>query len=324
MSEYNTTAITFVNPKDALLYFDYVIPMRPTAVALSTLLPPQATSKEDIAKILPILEEQGTKEKFNESVNDMFSTLRPDLRQSMAFIKELYAFDIGLMGFYMLRIMKSLKLDDNHALDSFKARLGEQANATTGSLRRDYECILKKYSLNGSHIECQPIFFGSPQNKDVTPTINFSEIKMIDTGSVTLKKIMEFRKDKHSMVKMRRFRLFVYDAYVGKDKSYVADDLLRRMNDYNEVVKSWGFETKLKAMSFVLSSKLTASCLGASFLSALFGSTIEKIATFSTALGIEIGQFTLELAKRNHEFRKLCREEPISYIADAKAKLEKE
>ncbi|HEY3913307.1 MAG TPA: hypothetical protein VGN61_02375, partial [Verrucomicrobiae bacterium] len=175
---------------------------------------------------------------------------------------------------------------------------------------------------NGFIIDCPPHFLKAETDNQSSPNVAIIGLNLIDVANVSIEKLTAFRNDSEARDKMRKFRLFVYDNYTGKEKGYIEDDILTRLADYNEVVKSWGFETKLKTMSFVLNSKLLPTALGASFLASIFGSTVEAIAAASTGVGLEIGRLTLELSKRKHELARIVRNNPISYIADAKAKLD--
>jgi hypothetical protein len=57
-------------------------------------------------------------------------------------------------------------------------------------------------------------------------------------------------------------------------------------------------------------------------VSSLMGNAQLAIEAFSTGTVIELGKLSLEYAKSKSEMRKICRENPISYIADAKNALE--
>ena len=82
---------------------------------------------------------------------------------------------------------------------------------------------------------------------------------------------------------------------------------------------------KEKSMSFLLHSKLFTAALAGSFLSPFFGTPEAIVAVVSAtagAVGIELGRLALQLKKQDFEMRNALKENPVSYIVDARAKLE--
>ena len=147
------------------------------------------------------------------------------------------------------------------------------------------------------------------------------EIRVIDTDNVPLSQIVEFRRDKETMEKMRAFRLFAYEQYSGKDRAYVEDDVQKRLADYEDAVRSSGFETKIKTLSFLFESKVLLGALTTSAVAVLMGNPSLAMEAFGAGTILEVGKLSLEYAKQRHALRKICRDNPISYIADAKRAL---
>lgn len=141
---------------------------------------------------------------------------------------------------------------------------------------------------------------------------------MIDMNKVRIAEIMEFRKDKEIINKMRNFRLFAYEQYRGKDRAYIDDDLLKRLHDYEEAVRSCGFETRERILSFLFDSKLLLGACATTAVALLMGNPQLAKEAFGTGAIIQVGKLSLEYAKQRHELRKICRENPISYVADIK------
>ena len=143
-----------------------------------------------------------------------------------------------------------------------------------------------------------------------------------DLTDATIPQILEFRKDKDAMAKMRKFRLFAYENYGGKDKAFIEDDIQQRLAEYNETVRACGFDTAVKTFSFLFESKLLLGAFAAAAVSSLMGNAQLAIQAFSAGTVIELGKLSLEYAKNKSEMRRICGENPISYIADAKKALE--
>src|SRR5262249_43810067 len=149
-------------------------------------------------------------------------------------------------------------------------------------------------------------------------SVSVHGIRVVDTDKVPLSQIIEFRRDKETMKKMRAFRLFAFEQYSGKDQAYIEDDLQRRLSDYEDAVKASGVDTKIKTLSFLFESKVLAGALATSAVALLMGDPRLAIEAFGAGTILEVGKLSLEFAKQRHELRKICRDNPISYIADAK------
>lgn len=156
---------------------------------------------------------------------------------------------------------------------------------------------------------------------DIEPDFGatMTSLHLIDADAISWAQVEAFRKDTVARSKLRRLRLFFIENYTGRDRRYVEDDLYRRIEDYDQVVRDWGFETRCQAISMFLSSKWLAAAASGSFISALTGSPITAIITAASGVAIEIGRFSLELSKQRHAIRKAARDNPLSYILDVQS-----
>jgi len=107
--------------------------------------------------------------------------------------------------------------------------------------------------------------------------ITLASKSIIEVDSVDWKQIMEFRKDREAREKLRRFRLFAYDNYLGKSKAYIEDDILQRMDDYETTVKQWRFETAEGAYNILFSPKTLAGTGAGAVLSTLSGAPVTAV-----------------------------------------------
>ena len=152
-------------------------------------------------------------------------------------------------------------------------------------------------------------------------SLSLAQLQLIDTTEVSWEHIMEFREDADSTKKLRKLRLFFHENYAGKDKNYVKDDLLQRIEDYHNTAKDWGFEMGVSSLSMLLTSPLTLASMGTSFAIILFGEPLSALATAGAGMGLEIGKISLNIAKEKRGLSKIQRDHPIAYIIDAKKKL---
>jgi hypothetical protein len=135
---------------------------------------------------------------------------------------------------------------------------------------------------------------------------------------------MEFRRDKDAMKKLRRFRLFANANYVRKSKAYVEDDLLQRVDDYETIVKQWGFETVEGTLNMLVSSKWLTGTAGA-LISTFFGAppavVLAAAAGAAPKAAIELSRVAIYLSKQRFMLRNTLKENPVSYLSYAKKKL---
>ena len=123
--------------------------------------------------------------------------------------------------------------------------------------------------------------------------------------------------------KLRRLRLFAFEKYAGRSKAFVEDDLLCRVAEYDEAVKLWGLETVHGTLTTVFSSKLSATVVGSTVLSALFAQPAAAIVSAAVGATVEVGHVALEFARRRYAVQRLTREAPVSFVSYAKSKLQR-
>jgi hypothetical protein len=151
--------------------------------------------------------------------------------------------------------------------------------------------------------------------EDVVVTL--MDLNLIDAEKASWEQIVEFRRSPEAMAKLRRFRLFAFTNYQGRDRAFVEDDILQRLADYSNTIAEWGFETRRGAFSALLSSKLLAGSITGSVISSLLGQPLPAIISAVGGVAIELGSIALGIEKRASELRKLVRENPVTYIRDA-------
>ncbi len=325
MERYHNTAIVFGNLKEALLHFEYVIPMNFTGQV--TGLQPQAGG-------------QGAVEQFKDSgmedYHEMFEVFQepasetrlypPQLAANPRFHPAVNIFD-GFLQNYMIRAI--------HGEDAFRRyieQLSEVINApqpvdprillpTLAGLERHFELMVKAFHLQDIPVDCSMF---EPKDESATTSNLFSaQIFAVDVEKVNIRQIMEFREDKDTMRKMRNFRLFAYQQYKEKERAFIEDDIEKKYSDYHDAIKASGFETTVKTLSFLMDSKLLAGTVATSVASLLMGNAQLAIAAFGAGAVLEIGKLSLEYAKQRHSLTKICGDNPISYIADARKRLGK-
>jgi hypothetical protein len=156
-------------------------------------------------------------------------------------------------------------------------------------------------------------------DEDITITI--SKIPLVDTSKASWNQIVELRKDKEAIKKLRNLKLFLHTNYEKKDRSFIEDDLSKRLDDYEATCKDWGFETRMSSFSAVIDSKNLHQTFALSAGAAIFGEPILGAGMVIAGAFAEIGKVCIEIAKKKHAFNKFKRRHELAYIIEAKEKL---
>jgi hypothetical protein len=330
MGEYHNTAIVFGDLKDALLHFEYVIPMNLSGASVG-LRPKAANSGPAVERFKELSLSMDGYRELNESFRnpeDVVKLFPPHLASAPQFEKARNTFE----GFLMMHMVKTI--EGQQTFEKYVKELANvvQANQpvdpnklcpTIEELQTLFTFIVNRYQLKNVPVDCSHFSLNDSSNDNFDNCLSATQIRVIDTTKVTIPQIMEFRKDREAMNKMRGFRLFAYEQYIGKNKAFIEDDIQKRLADYDEAVKACGFDTKVKTLSFLFESKCLIGTFAASAVSLLMGNAQLAAEAFGAGTVIELGKLSLEYAKNKSEMRKICRENPVSYIADAKKALEK-
>lgn len=180
---------------------------------------------------------------------------------------------------------------------------------------------MSRYSLSDIPVDSACSVLDEGSGVELAYQLRISDIKAIDTAKLTIPQILEFRKDGDLMNRMRSFRLFAYQQYRGKDRAFVEDDLQKRADDYEAAVKSSGFETRVKMLSFVLESKFLLGAVATSAASFLLGQPEVGVGAIGAGTVIEVGRLSLEYAKHKNAIAQICSANPVSYLSDLRTRV---
>jgi hypothetical protein len=185
------------------------------------------------------------------------------------------------------------------------------------------ERFLQDFSLRNLPLCTSPCYLGNAAETDSTDiSLTLASLQLIDTEKTSIEQLADFRRDPEMKHKLRRLRLFAYENYKGKSPAFIEDDLLKRLDDYAEVVKKSGFETKAAAWTNLMDSRLIQGGIAGSFLTAYLHAPSLTAASALLTTGITIGKVAVDLGKQKFALRKLMADNPVSYIDYAKKKLE--
>jgi hypothetical protein len=323
MQTYHNTALVFGSLKDALLHYEYVIPMNFTGQFMG--LRPSATGSIEKIKDPGMDDYHELGEVFGEP-DQLLKLYPPNLAAHPYFKSAVHMFD-GFLFSYMVKTSLGEDIFKSY-IDNLSQVVGSNAQAecdqlcpTAEGLQRLFGKLVKDFKLSDMPVDCSGFRLVDSIEIPDTNALTIHKIPMVNTEEIGFSQIMEFRRDSETMKKMRNFRLFAYEQYAGKDKAFVEDDIQRRYEDYLEAVRVSGFVTTTKMLTSLISSKLLMGSLATSAASLLLGNTQLAIGAFSSGAILEIGKLSFEFALQKQAIATICRDNPISYIAEATDKL---
>lgn len=294
MVNYSKTAIAVGSAKEALLYFDKIIPVN----LVLDFIGPMSRGER---LIFP--------EYFHEVIPQ-------NLRDNLQFLHGLADVNPAMHNFMRKYIQTKFHLKPEIVGLSY-----EEYDSVERIAAEMFFSFVDNFGLKALPLDCGGDFSADEEPDQTESVISLATLDLVDASSCSWEQINEFRRDEEAQDKLRRLRLFAYENYSGKSKDYIEDDILKRIADYDEAVKQWGFETTQGAVNMLLNSKIVGGALTGSLVSTLVGAPTLAVATAVSGSILEIGRIALEVTKQRFALHKLIRENPVSYISYARSKL---
>ena len=314
-----TTVIDFSgNPKNAALFFDYVIPLS------KSIAKKHYFGEISIHQLKPIFPKFFQTSDRYKNYWDTLCTFLDSCIESEISCKKFLECCETIENYMKACKEKGLEIDEY--IPEISKRTFEQQYKMAQE-----QLLVDSWSPESfiSKIPTGLYSFIYPSVEDVSYTksynctsLELAQLPLIDTSQSEWEQIIQIREDETSIRKLKHLRLFFHENYSGKEKSYVEDDLSKRLEDYKNTAKDWGFETITSSIQMLLTSPITLTSVGTSLAMVLFGEPLSALATAGTGVGIEIGKISLHIAKEKKKLSVLQRDHPLAYIIDAKKKLE--
>lgn len=148
-------------------------------------------------------------------------------------------------------------------------------------------------------------------NGNVYSSICLSGLRLIDVSKASWEQIVELRRDTESVKKLRNLRLFFFNNYQGRSVSYVADDLAKRIDDYDRVRQGMGFESVLGSLEVLLNSKALHAAATAGLIAGFLGGPVVGV---SSAVLLELSAGALSFAKRRQAISNFESAHDLAYV----------
>lgn len=174
---------------------------------------------------------------------------------------------------------------------------------------------LAKYPLLVEKPLCEVDMEGSVDSEEEF-MLSLMNLHLVDAELANWDKILELRRDESSVGKIRKLARFFESDYKGKSRFFIEDDISAKLEDYDNAVRDWEFETKTTCLSMLVQSS-SLKAVAATGLAALFlGKPEAAIAVAAGGVSFEAANIHIQMKKRAYGLKKLRRDHPLSYIMD--------
>jgi hypothetical protein len=316
MDAYTTSlkrsALALGETKEAALYFESVIPF---FVAYEAIGDAARLQLSDWSAFNTALQE------LQPNTNELVRSLLPrGLLESSNFVDGWQRLDVlgALVRFRPLLDRYEIPFEEV-PLKEYSVTPADYADPE-GAFTLEFSALARRFRFFGLPV-IAPHSFSHAEDSTGDLVIAIRGLNLVDSSKLAWDQVAAFRKDTDARHKLRRLRMFALKSYDGKSAAFIEDDLLMRMDEYDETVRRWGFATTYATLATLLSSRSLGVALGAAFVSLLAGAP--SLAAFCAGGGaaVELGQLVLEISRRRFEFRGVLSDNPVSYLAEIRNRL---
>jgi len=153
------------------------------------------------------------------------------------------------------------------------------------------------------------------------PAFILTNLKLIDTSELSWHHLLEIKRDKESLSKLRRLRTFIYQNYENQPLSFIEDDLLNRIESYETSAKHLGLRTTDSAFKIAFNSGSLFASAAATIFSAYSGTPTTIPLSLAIGSAFMLGNIGLELRSLKRETYKFKQDDPITYIVENKNRI---
>jgi hypothetical protein len=300
----HTAAVSFGDIKTAALYFDRVLPVGFRAIRggpgvnfeLPEPVPASVVGQLVFGDAMPALRSPGGmaldyllehwQSFFTEAQNIMGARFPSTNPEGHELLKEAYLANLGSQDASRSIRHAFRKLANRLGISSYSILLGDSSD--THTLEPSYASL----ALNN--------------------------VRLVDLTETNWKQILEFRTDQDSRKKLRRLRLLFFAEFVGKPRSFIQDDIQRRLDDYEIAAKKHGFELVNGSLSALLDANSLQAAAVASVAAAIFGGPLAGLAAGAV---VEIGRLAITVSERLLPIIELADTHELGYIITARKNL---
>lgn len=156
------------------------------------------------------------------------------------------------------------------------------------------------------------------ENSIQEPALILSNLKLIDTSELSWNHLLEIKRDKESIKKLRRLKTFIYQNYSNKPLAFIEDDLLSRIEAYETSAKHLGLQTKDSAFKIIFNSGSLFASAAAAIFSAYSGTPTTIPLSLAIGSAFMLGNIGIEFRSLKRAEYKFKQDDPVTYIVENK------
>ncbi len=299
------SAVCFRDIKNAAIYFDRVIPLAIAGYAREVCLYHSLETPENVPEraLLNLL--------FGTEKPPGSATYKTDSKRLLDLTNNYFWLLQDLQGGQGLNLLKVPAM--------VEAAYRSDVNYRGRGIRR---VLLELFEQQGS---AGPALSLSAQEVASStgiedPTIAMTGMGIIDSSVASWDQLLDLRRDRDAMLKLRRFRAFLTRTYSGKSRAFVEDELSAALQDYEVASKKHGFELVTGTLSVALDASSLQAAAAVGLVAVLMGG---PLAALPAAAAVELGKMAIHFAKQRRRMDDWHLTHPLAYVIEARARLSK-
>lgn len=287
-----TTVFSYGSSKTAALYSDYVIP-------------------------LYILEKLDTP----ISINEIYPSILPPDFTAGGKCYEKYTEYLEVFGEFFVKTLSLIikdkivdninKIDkkDMNAINSFAIYLMQTTLDGQKAVKVRHDFLDSIIEPIDGIIGLPNVLMDTTREKGIASIL--SGINLIDENSISWESVLEIRKDKKSLSRLKNLRRYLYKNYKYDNEDFIKEELLRMIAEYEATAQQWGFPLIPAIFKCLLPSKILDYVSAAGTLHSFGVPTRCLMAGFALAL-------TADIAWEMDEFEESLDRSPVTYLMNVK------
>jgi hypothetical protein len=164
---------------------------------------------------------------------------------------------------------------------------------------------------------------GAVDDPTADPSFALTQIRLIDVSTLSWEHILEIRADEESAKKLRRLRLFLCDRYDGWEVERIKDDLLQRLDDYEETAHRMGANLREGSIGMLLGTlgdiKVGPPLAIVSLVAAYFGLPAGAVLTAAAPFVFQLGKVGIDIRKQRREFASGIANNEVAFLHEIKS-----
>lgn len=201
-----------------------------------------------------------------------------------------------------------------------KSRIIKSLQGQTEETKESYQHFLHVLGIPSASLFLSDSteFLYDSSNTNIMATI--AGIPLVNAEQASLLQIRQLREDTNAQRKLRNLRLFLFQNYTGKPKSFIEDDIHKRMDEYYAAASKHGFDIFESSLTCLIDAKSIQATIAGGLIGWLLGGPVVGI---TSGLTVEIASLSLTLARGIRELRLFRKQHDLAYIFHAKKSIEK-